>query len=201
MKFAVGALVSAVLASSAGAGQEPQPSLTSAEANVAFAVPAICVPYVLDAKTEAELPLKRPLVASDGWVEPTFQRMGVSATNLRVGFAGRVHVAIAAPGNARACELSASADDAQALRKVVLQALEARPERFAPTRSRYLPGSRFESEDMLCTAADSARPNTFVLLSTAHTPGMILLTLRDSPPRGEACDHEGVKMNFRTLAP
>jgi hypothetical protein len=195
-------LVGLLAASQARAAETPQPSLFSAESNVAFAVQAICAPYVLDGVEEAKLPLRRPLVAQDGYTSPTIQRLGVKA--VRVGAAGFVHVAVATDASGRHCELSASRADPQSLRKAILAALADRPDHLAPAKSRYLPG-RWESEDMLCTAADSPHPGGFVLMSVAPAAEKdrlaILFTLAEAPTRGEQCDHEGVKMNYRTLAP
>jgi len=69
------------------------PSMTSAESNIAYAVSAICAPFVLDNKDEASLPTHQPLVRNDGWSEGVFERLG--AKPVRVGFAGFVHVAVA----------------------------------------------------------------------------------------------------------
>jgi hypothetical protein len=203
LRTAALALIGMIAALPAAAAEKAQPSLTSAESNVAFAVKSICAPYVLDGVEEAKLPLRRPLVAEDGYSSPSIQQLGAKA--VRVGFAGYVHVGVGGPNGARRCELSAARADPQSLRKVVLETLAERPEHFAPTRSRYLPGARWDSEDTLCAAADSAHPGAFALLSVAPAAERdriaILLTLAEAPARGAQCDHEGVRMNYRTLAP
>jgi hypothetical protein len=177
------------------------PSLTSVEDNVAYAASAICAPYALDQTDRPGLPIGRGLVQPDG-------HDGLARPNpsgVRVGVAGFVHVTFAQrPDGSRMCDIQARGADPQTLRKVALDALAARPERFAPTKSKYLPG-QFASEDMLCAAADGAHPTAFALLS-ATAPAQrdkvaILLTLSTAQNRMPACDQAGVPMNFRTLAP
>lgn len=193
----------ALAASCAARAADPQkPSLTSAEPNVAYAVSAICAPFVLDDIAESALPTSQPLVRSDGWSEPIFQQLG--AKPIRVGFAGFVHVGVGVKGTQRQCEMTAKHADPQALRHAVLDALALRPEHFAPTKSRYLPG-HFASEDMLCAAADSPHPSAFVMLSSPAPEEKdriaILFTHMDARSRMPSCDQAGVKMNFRALAP
>ena len=177
-----------------------RPSWTSAEDNIAFAVSAICAPYVLDSADEASLPTHKSLVHDDGWNEGAFQRLG--ARPVRVGFAGFIHVAVGVIGGHRQCEITSRQADAQALRTSALAALKTRSEAFAPTASRYLPG-RFATEDMLCASAQSAHPGGFVLLSAAKPEGRqstsVLLTMSDEGARMPACDRNNVPMNYRTL--
>lgn len=176
------------------------PSLTSAESNVAYAVAAVCAPYVLEGADPAGLPPRQPLVQDDGWRSRVFEGLGAPK---RVGYAGFVHVAVGAPRGGRDCELTAGEGDPQKLRQAILAVLQARPEGFAPSRSRYLPGSHFATEDNLCTRGDSRAPTAFVLLSAApeHAHPAVLLTVAASPSRMESCDRPGVRMNYRALAP
>jgi hypothetical protein len=176
------------------------PSWTSGESNIAYAVSAICAPFVFDGRDATSLPMSRPLVSDDGWNEVTFERLG--ARPVRVGLAGFVHVAVAAKDGRRQCEVTSSHADPQALRASALAVLARRSEGFAPTRSRYAPG-RFAAEDMLCAAATSPHPGGFVLLSAARPENRdqvaVLLSLSDGAPRMASCDHDGVRMNYRTL--
>ena len=48
------------------AAWQPAPSWTSAEANVTYAVAALCEPFVLDRVDPARLPIRQRLVHSDG---------------------------------------------------------------------------------------------------------------------------------------
>ena len=115
----------------------PAPSLTSAEANIAYAVGGICAPYVLEGATAESVLAPRRLISDDGLKTPTFERLG--SRPVRVGFAGFVHVGVGVrPG--RVCEVTASGGDPQKLRGAVLRVMEARPEGFSPSQSRYLPG-------------------------------------------------------------
>ncbi len=195
------AILAAVFVASACARQAPEPSLTSAEGNVAYAVSAICAPFVLDGVDEARLPTHQQLVHGDGWNEQVFQRLGTQP--VRVGFAGFVHVGVSASGGNRECDITAARADPQALRQAALTALAVRPEHFAPTKSRYLPG-RFATEDMLCASADSAHPTALVLLSSPRpeesSKVALIFTLSDAGPRMQSCDQAGVPMNYRTLA-
>ena len=179
----------------------PGPSWTSAERNIAYAVSAICAPYVLDGVEESALPMHQRLVHEDGWRESTFQKM--AATPVRVGLACFVHVAVAESGGGRRCEITSRQADAQALRRAALQVLAARSEGFTPTKSNYLPG-RFATEDWLCANVNSGHPGSFVLMSAASPQDQqrasVYLTMVDGPERPQSCDHAGVQLNFRTLA-
>ncbi len=172
-----------------------------AEGNVGYAVAAICAPYVLDGVDPASLP-RGKLVMDDGWREFSGQDPG--SQHLRVGFAGFVHAEIGTSNGNRQCDITTKHADPQAMRHAVLAALAKRPEGFVPTRSHYLPG-HFATEDQLCTSAASAHPAATVLLSAAppelRDRQSILFTLGDSATRMESCDHPGVHMNYRALAP
>lgn len=175
------------------------PSLTSAEDNVAYALGAICIPFVLDGTSRESLPLNQRLVHPDGF--DALARPNPEA--VRVGLAGFVHVTFTGgPGGLRGCDIGAKDADPQSLRKALLAVLAMRPEGFSPTRSKYLPG-RFATEDMLCAAADSPHSGAFVLLSATHPEERgrisVLFTLANVSARMESCDHEGVKLNYRTL--
>jgi hypothetical protein len=191
-----------LVASCSPAESGPQPSFGSAENNIAFAVSAICAPYVLDQVSEASLPIHRHLVRADGWSAPIFASRGVQP--VRVGFSGFVHVGVSTQGGVRTCDITSKNSDPQMLRKAALAALATRPEHFAPTQSRYLPG-RFASEDMLCAGADSSHPEGFVLLSASHPEDAaaesVIMTMEDGGQRLASCDQAGVQMNYRTLAP
>lgn len=195
-----GAALLAVLSGACSvAGASPGPSFTSVDDNLTYAIVAICAPFALDGVDPKDLPIRKGLVqpdGHDGLARP-------NPTGVRVGVAGFVHVTFssASPGS-RSCDIQARAADPQALRRTALSALAQRPEQFAPTKSRYLPGS-FATEDMLCAAADSRHPTGSVLLSSPR-PGervAILFTLTAHETRMASCDHEGVRMNYRTLAP
>ena len=195
------AIVAAFLASWPLEAAPPEgPSLTSADANIAYAISAICAPFVLDKVAETSLPTHQALVHGDDWNELAFQRLGVRP--VRVGFAGFVHVAVAEKDGARRCEITARRALPASLRGAALNALAVRPEGFGPTRSRYLPG-RFATEDMLCTARASEHPGTFILMSATYPEEQdslaIEFTMVDSPERMTSCDHDGVEMNYRTL--
>ncbi len=62
---------------------QPKPTWRDAGSNVAYAVSAICAPYVLDGLDPAHLPRGR-LVMDDGWREHSNQDPG--SQHLRVGF-------------------------------------------------------------------------------------------------------------------
>ena len=178
----------------AGAG----PSLTSVEDNVSYAVASICAPYALDDLDRTSLPIGRGLVqpdGHDGLARP-------NPTGVRVGMAGFVHVTFSQKSGSRSCDVQAKGADPQALRKAALDVLATRPERFAPTKSRYLPGS-FATEDGLCSSPDSTHPGAFVMLSSPTAAERdriaILFTLTNQEPRGAQCDHDGVRLNYRTL--
>jgi hypothetical protein len=175
------------------------PSITSAEDNVAYAVAAICAPYALDGLERAKLPIGVGFVqpdGHDGLARP-------NPTGVRVGMAGFVHVTFSQKDGVRSCDVQAKGADPQALRKAALEAVAKRPEAFAPTKSRYLPGA-FATEDMLCAAPGSAHPTAFVMLSSPRATERdriaILFTLNKDPSRNAACDHESVRWNYRTLA-
>ena len=184
----------------AAADVSRQPSQTSAEDNVAYAVSAICLPFIADHVAETALPLRARLVGSDGFKMPAVDQHGGKV--VRVGGAGFVHVGIVALGESRDCEVSAYLGDPQSLRRATLAALDRSPLMFTPAKSRYLPG-RFETEDLLCSAADSARPAAFVFLSSPFATEQVklLLTISDGGRRNESCDRDDVKLNYRTLIP
>jgi len=191
-------VLSATIASaSALAGSAP--SLASVEDNVSYAAAAICAPYALDNVDRAALPIGHGLVQADG-----LDGLGnPNPTGVRVGMAGFVHVTFTRkPDGSRSCDIEARAADPQSLRKAALSALASRPERFAPTKSKYLPG-RFATEDLLCAAPDSPHAAAFVMLSSPHPEVSariaILLTLIGGGTRDLACDHDGVEKNYRTL--
>lgn len=204
-----------------------RPSWSSGQDNIAYAVSAICAPYLFDGAEAAKLPTHQPLVHDDGWHESAFERIG--ARPVRVGYAGFVHVAVTEADGGRRCEISArplaapasmtledaqagktpavnaetrgtAAVDAQALRAAALKALAQRREAFAPAKSHYLPGP-FASEDMLCASARGAHPDGFALLSAARPEGegTVFLTISNGPDRPASCDQKGVRMNYRTL--
>lgn len=192
----------AVLSSASSvAGASPSPSFTSVDDNLTYAIVAICAPFALDGVDRKDLPINKGLVQPDG-------HDGLAQSNptgVRVGVAGFVHVTFShASTGSRSCDIQAKAADPQALRRTALSALAQRPEQFAPTKSRYLPGS-FATEDNLCAAADSRHPTGSVLLSSPQ-PGerggiAIFFTLTAHENRMASCDHEGVQANYRTLAP
>lgn len=206
-----------------------QPTWGSGKDNIAFAISAICAPYVFERVDASQLPLHRGLVQDDGWRGEVFPSQAVEAGPVRVGYAGFIHVRVSTSGVERRCEISAlpmaapvsmttsdaqarkqpdvnaqslaaAADEAQMLRTAALDALSKRPEGFSPTRSHYLPG-RFATEDRLCAAAQGVHPGGFVLLSAGGSQdgGLLLLTIVDGAERSPSCDQAGVPMNFRTL--
>jgi hypothetical protein len=196
-------LLGAVLTLSLGAPAfAAGPSVLSVEDNVAYAVGAICAPYALDNMEIKDLPIGKGLVQPDhhdGLGRP-------SPTGVRVGMAGFVHVTFSGGSDgSRSCDVQARDADPQRLRKAALDALAQRPEQFAPTKSKYLPGRSFETEDLLCARADGSHPAGLVMLSS---PGAVdqrkialMFTLTNGSSRAASCDHEGVRLNFRALAP
>ncbi len=176
-------------------------SLFSVEDNVAYAISAICAPFALDSAERANLPIGHGLVQPDGYD-------GLAAPNptgVRVGGAGFVHVTFSQKSDgSRSCDVQARGTDPQVLRRIALTALTERAEHFEATKSKYLPGSRFVSENMLCASADSAHPAAFVLLSSPPSEERnkiaILFTLGTGGVRMASCDQEGVRLNFRALA-
>jgi hypothetical protein len=174
----------------------PVPSVSDAEQNVLFAVTQLCAPFVLDRVDMAALPLKAPLVVTEG------ARDAGGGSTLRVGGAGFVRVSLKQNGAGRACDVTASRAPPAEMRKAFLAAVALRPERFAPTKSKYYPG-RFAAEDSLCADSASPRPNAMVLLSTTSgaDPNSVaaIFTLADGTTRGLQCDQDGVELNYRTL--
>ena len=72
-------LIAAVTAASAQTADVRPPSLTSAEDNVAYAVGAICAPYVLDGAAAADVLRPRSLVSDDGLKAPIFDGLSASS--------------------------------------------------------------------------------------------------------------------------
>lgn len=178
----------------------PRPSLTSAPDNAAYAVAAICAPFVLDGVEAERLPLEGSLVHGDGYKAPIFQGQGL--TPVRVGFAGFVHVGVGVVRGRRDCEITTGEGDPQALRRVMLDALASRPEGFVPAKSRYLPGRSFATEDWVCASPESRNPTALVLLSATPTEGRrVLFTLSAGGERDASCDRDDVRLNYRTLIP
>ena len=199
----IGSISLALMLAACGPGQvagQGGPSWTSAEDNIAYAVSAICAPYVLDQADVAALPSNQHLVRDDGWKEITFEHL--NARPVRVGFAGFVHAAVGTIDGHRQCEITSRNADPRALRNAALAALAKRPEGFAPEKSRYYPG-RFASEDNLCASGRSRHPGGFVLISAAHPEEQartaVLLTMDDTSTRMAECDQPGVPRNYRTL--
>lgn len=178
-------------------GARADPSLLSAADNVAYAVGALCAPFVLDHVDQKALPLSRDLVHPDGY--DFLGRPDPQA--LRIGFAGFVHVVLSERNGNRSCDVGAKDEDPQVLRKAALDAL-AKAAAFVPTRSRYLPG-RFQTEDMMCGSAEGPHRNAFILLSASPPQERnriaILFTLAEGP-RMAGCDSPGVRLNYRALA-
>jgi hypothetical protein len=178
-----------------------QPSLFSVEDNLAYAISAICAPYALDRADRANLPIGHGLVQPDG-------HDGLAAPNpsgVRVAAAGFVHVIFSQkPDGSRSCDVQAKDADPQDLRRIALAALAQRAEHFTPTKSKYLPGASFASEDMLCASAGSVHPTGYILLSSPPPADRgkiaILFSLGTGGARMASCDLKGVRMNFRTLA-
>lgn len=197
----LGAVALVALLSGASPMSAASPSFTSVDDNLAYAIGSICAPFALDGVSRKDLPINQGLVHPDG--HDGLAR--ANPTGVRVGIAGFVHVTFSErPDGSRSCDIQAKAADPQALRRAALTELAQRPEQFAPTKSKYLPGS-FVTEDMLCAAADSSHPTGSILLSSPRPgePGGIgiFFTLTAGGTRMESCDHEGVRMNYRTLAP
>lgn len=186
----------------AGGAALAESSLTSStEDSVAYAVGSICAPFALDRVDRSALPINHGMVRPDGH-DGLAQ---ANPTGVRVGFSGFVHVTFSeSPNGRRSCDVQANGADPQALRKAALAELGKRAERFTPEKSKYLPG-RFATEDMLCAAADSSKPFAMVVLSSPHPEERariaIMFTLTDGLSRDAGCDHEGVALNYRTLAP
>lgn len=180
-----------------------QPGMTSsAEFNVAHALTTVCFPYVLEGAPAERVLAKRPGVMDDHFRSPALERLGNRP--VRVGFAGFPHVSVGVANGNRTCSLTAQNADPQKLRSAALGVLRARPEKFAPTASRYLPGG-FATEDRMCTAASSPKPNAVFLLSSAHEgdrarPALIL-TLWEGSKREAVCDRDDVHADYRTLIP
>lgn len=137
----------------AGAGNaELNP--TTADDKVSYAVSSICAPFVLDKVDQRSRPAWFEL---DGTSAPLFEGMGL--TRVRAGIDGFVYLGINSTTGNRDCEILARHADPESLRIAALKALATRSERFAPTKSRYLPG-RFATEDMLLTRARTQAPSS-----------------------------------------
>ena len=157
----------------------------------------ICLPFVVDGLDPQE---HIEWFANHGSKEPLLEQQGLS--RIQSGPLGAVYLGRNRQG-ARDCEIVVRRADPMAARAAALVALAARGERFAPERSRYLPGN-FAAEDMMCAAADSKHLGAFVMLSAAHPEDSgrvsILVSVTDQV-RQAGCDQPGVPLNFRMLAP
>ena len=198
-QFAYSSAIGAALLSACSPTGQSGPSWTSPESNIAYAVSAICAPYVLDNEEAAGLPMSQPLVRDDGWRASGDKLEG---GHVHVGVAGAVHVAIGDVNGGRACEIVSAGADPQAMRHAVLAALAKRPEAFAPTRSRYLPG-RFATQDYLCASAQSRNPSAIALISAGdprQSGVSFIVTIGYGGSRPLECDQPGVQLNYLTLA-
>jgi hypothetical protein len=105
------ALFSVLLMTALGAcsPQEPgRPNWTSGKDNIAYAVSAICAPYVFDGVDATELPMHQTLVRDDGWRRDyTLTSQKLEAGPVRVGYAGDVHIVVGKAGDGRQCEIAA----------------------------------------------------------------------------------------------
>lgn len=107
-----GARLMTVLGALAIGGCSPneiaRPSWTSGKDNIAYAVSAICAPYVFDGVDASKLPMHQALVLDDGWRrDSTLTAEKPEAGPVRVGYAGDVHIAVGATDGGRHCEITA----------------------------------------------------------------------------------------------
>ncbi|HKR90043.1 MAG TPA: hypothetical protein VJS38_17890 [Phenylobacterium sp.] len=96
-------------------------------------------------------------------------------------------VAIHRETNPNLCAVTATAGDPAELRKAVLDALAARPERFAPAKTAWAPGA-LASREALCNAPGRRALNVVVETAKPGASPVLTATVVEGRSRDQRCD-------------
>jgi hypothetical protein len=151
-----------------------KPSWNSGTDNIAYAVSAICAPYVFDGVDASKLPTRQTLVHDDGWRRDyTLASQTAEAGPVRVGYAGFVHVVVSATGKGRQCEITAHPLLAPAFMTVADAQAAKMPAVDHPALMRELKTAAADAQALRTAALKvlAKRPEAFSPTKSRYLPG------------------------------